>query len=190
MRGADGDPFLHVTHKGAPGFAGVAFEAPHRRRSPEARARRTTRRSKRSTGPAAVIACALTIPTASPSKWSLVARRCRGAVPPVRTPTNDARGKQRHNATKRVGGGAAHVKRLGHCVLNVSNFRASEAWYKERFGFITSDEIKLSPEFAFGAFMRCDRGEQPADHHTLFLAGTGTREVQSRRLRSRSTSTT
>jgi catechol 2,3-dioxygenase-like lactoylglutathione lyase family enzyme len=61
------------------------------------------------------------------------------------------------------------VLRLGHVVLNVSNFRASEAWYKERFGFITSDEIALSPAFSIGAFMRCDRGETLTDHHTLFL---------------------
>jgi catechol 2,3-dioxygenase-like lactoylglutathione lyase family enzyme len=62
------------------------------------------------------------------------------------------------------------VVRLGHVVLNVSDFRASERWYKDRFGFITSDEIQLSPEFALGAFMRCDRGDTPTDHHTLFLA--------------------
>ena len=55
-------------------------------------------------------------------------------------------------------------------MLNVSDFRASERWYKDRFGFITSDEIAVSPEFSFGAFMRCDRGDTPTDHHTLFLA--------------------
>jgi catechol 2,3-dioxygenase-like lactoylglutathione lyase family enzyme len=27
MRGADSDPYYHVTHKGDPGFAGIAFEA-------------------------------------------------------------------------------------------------------------------------------------------------------------------
>ncbi|MBU6157149.1 MAG: glyoxalase, partial [Alphaproteobacteria bacterium] len=27
MRGEGGDPFLHVTHKGDPGFAGIAFKA-------------------------------------------------------------------------------------------------------------------------------------------------------------------
>jgi hypothetical protein len=27
VRGTDGDPFLHVTHRGEAGFAGVAFEA-------------------------------------------------------------------------------------------------------------------------------------------------------------------
>ncbi|MEO0439212.1 MAG: VOC family protein, partial [Pseudomonadota bacterium] len=64
----------------------------------------------------------------------------------------------------------SHVKRLGHCVMNVSDFRVSERWYKERFGFITSDEIEAAPGAAIGAFMRCDRGEEPTDHHTLFLA--------------------
>jgi hypothetical protein len=75
---------------------------------------------------------------------------------------------------KRVARGPSHVKRLGHGVLNVKNFRESEAWYKSRFGLITSDEINLgSPEQAFGAFLRCDRGNIPSDHHTLFLLGTG-----------------
>ena len=59
--------------------------------------------------------------------------------------------------------------RLGHAVLGVSDFRRSEQWYKERFGFITSDEIAVSPEMSIGAFMRCDRGDTPTDHHTLFL---------------------
>ena len=48
-----------------------------------------------------------------------------------------------------------------------SAFRSQ--WYKDRFGFITSDEIQLAPDFSLGAFMRCDRGEEPTDHHTLFL---------------------
>jgi catechol 2,3-dioxygenase-like lactoylglutathione lyase family enzyme len=85
-------------------------------------------------------------------------------------PWNLASGRQRLRATKRIAAGPAHVIRLGHVVLNVSDFRASERWYKDRFGFITSDEIQVSPEFALGAFMRCDRGETPTDHHTLFLA--------------------
>jgi catechol 2,3-dioxygenase-like lactoylglutathione lyase family enzyme len=77
--------------------------------------------------------------------------------------------RQRLRATKRIAPGPANVVRLGHVVLNVSNFRASEQWYKDRFGFITSDEIALTPEFSLGAFLRCDRGDTPTDHHTLFL---------------------
>jgi len=43
----------------------------------------------------------------------------------------------------------------------VSDFRASERWYKDRFGFITSDEIALSPSLSLGAFLRCDRATRP-----------------------------
>jgi catechol 2,3-dioxygenase-like lactoylglutathione lyase family enzyme len=82
---------------------------------------------------------------------------------------NSAFNRPRISETKRLEKKSSHVMRLGHAVLNVSNFRASEAWYKERFGFITSDEIALSPDFSLGAFLRCDRGETPTDHHTLFL---------------------
>ena len=82
---------------------------------------------------------------------------------------NRADERQRLRATKRIAPGAATVVRLGHVVLNVSDFRASERWYKDRFGFITSDEIQVAPEFSIGAFLRCDRGETLTDHHTLFL---------------------
>ncbi len=60
--------------------------------------------------------------------------------------------------------------RLGHVVLNVSDLRQSEAWYKERFGFITSDEVQPEPGVGLAAFLRCDRGEEDTDHHTMFLA--------------------
>jgi catechol 2,3-dioxygenase-like lactoylglutathione lyase family enzyme len=93
--------------------------------------------------------------------------------PPLELPAapawNSARGRERVRQTKRLARDASHVVRLGHCVLNVSDFRASERWYKERFGFITSDEIEAAPGFAIGAFLRCDRGDRPTDHHTLFL---------------------
>lgn len=66
------------------------------------------------------------------------------------------------------------VKRLGHCVINAIDFRASEAWYKTRIGFITSDEIYIGEESrVLGAFMRVDRGDAYVDHHTLFCVGTG-----------------
>ena len=83
---------------------------------------------------------------------------------------NTASAYARKRASVRLRSGPSTVVRLGHAVLNVSDFRASERWYKDRFGFITSDEIAVSPEFSFGAFMRCDRGDTPTDHHTLFLA--------------------
>lgn len=82
---------------------------------------------------------------------------------------NDASAKTRLRASVRLNEGPANVARLGHAVLEVKDFRASEAWYKARFGFITSDEIEAAPNFAIGAFLRCDRGDTLTDHHTLFL---------------------
>ncbi|HET6970366.1 MAG TPA: VOC family protein, partial [Phenylobacterium sp.] len=92
------------------------------------------------------------LPLPDPQPWNLANRRDRNRKP------------------KRVQAGAAHVVRLGHVVLNVSDFRRSERWWKDRFGLVTSDEVQVSPEFTLGAFMRCDRGDTPTDHHTIFLA--------------------
>jgi len=173
MRGTDPDPYFHVTHKGEAGFAGVAFEA-RSLADLEALAKHENAAVESLDGPGG----GKRVRLKDPDGFNVEVVAGRGtfsALPiPSADPTNDARHQPRRNHVKRVGSGAAHVKRFGHCVLNVANFRASEAWYKERLGFITSDEIKLSPEFAIGAFMRCDRDDSPADHHTLFLLGTGT----------------
>lgn len=75
----------------------------------------------------------------------------------------------RETLLRRVEKGASHLLRLGHVVLGVSDFRRSEQWYKSRFGLVTSDEIRPAPGVAIGAFLRCDRGDEPCDHHTLFL---------------------
>jgi catechol 2,3-dioxygenase-like lactoylglutathione lyase family enzyme len=172
MRGQGTDPYLHVTHKGEPGFKGVAFRA----RSADdlaTLAKSQDAKIEALDGPGGGKVVRLIDPDGL--KVEVVAAReslSSTALPPAQI-VNDARTQPRRNSPKRVHQGASRIKRLGHCVLNVSNFRASETWYKERFGFITSDEIKMSPEFALGAFLRCNRGEEPADHHTLFLLGTG-----------------
>lgn len=93
---------------------------------------------------------------------------------PSRSPLND--GDHRPRLGERVAyvTQAHDVKRLGHCVLSVADFRAAQGWYSERFGLISSDEIYAGAEDnVIGAFMRCDRGAAYVDHHTLFLLGTG-----------------
>jgi catechol 2,3-dioxygenase-like lactoylglutathione lyase family enzyme len=171
MRGAGAAPALHVTELGDPGFAGVAFRAGsladlERLASAEnlpvqdldlpggGKVVRLTDPDDRDVEVVAGQADAPALALPAPEAWNVAAQR-----PRVRT-------------AKRVAAGPAHVVRLGHVVLNVSDFRASERWYKARFGLITSDEVQVSPEFALGAFLRCDRGETPTDHHTLFLVQT------------------
>ena len=95
-------------------------------------------------------------------------------APPERSPLNQDEPRLRVGQRVAYTSTPTSIKRLGHCVLNVTDFRHSEAWYKERIGFITSDEIYIgSEDKALGAFMRLDRGEEYVDHHTLFLVGAG-----------------
>lgn len=173
MRGLDGDPFLHVTHRGEPRFLAAGFEAASIQ-DLEALAREEKASLDRLDGPGGGSVLRL----ADPDGFQIEVVAGRTAVAriesPARAPLNDAYATPRLNARKRLAKGPSHVKRLGHCVLNVKNFRESEAWYKSRLGLITSDEINLgSPEQALGAFLRCDRGPIPSDHHTMFLLGTG-----------------
>lgn len=89
-----------------------------------------------------------------------------------RPPMNTTEHKGRLQVPVRLKAGPACVRRVGHCVLEVRDFRISESWYKHRFGFLTSDEIYAGEETnTIGAFMRCDLGDTPTDHHTLFLIG-------------------
>ncbi|WP_448577460.1 VOC family protein [Thermaurantiacus sp.] len=70
--------------------------------------------------------------------------------------------------------GAAHVRRLGHIVLEVTDFARSLAWYQAMFGLLVSDVV-LDPSGTqpFAAFLRLDRGAEPVDHHTVVLLGLG-----------------
>jgi catechol 2,3-dioxygenase-like lactoylglutathione lyase family enzyme len=86
---------------------------------------------------------------------------------------NEGQGHQRVARFRRTQTGPSTVQRLGHVLLAITDFRTTEAWYKERFGLLTSDEISPAPDVAIGAFMRADRGETPHDHHTVACIQTG-----------------
>jgi catechol 2,3-dioxygenase-like lactoylglutathione lyase family enzyme len=172
-RGLDSDPFLHVTHRGEPAFVGAAFEAASLQDLEIlATSEHTSVEPLDGPGGGSVVRLV------DPNGFRIEVVGGRAATSPLETtksaPTNDAYDTPRFNVLKRLVQGPSHVKRLGHVVLNVRDFRESEAWYKSRFGLITSDEINPgSPDKAVGAFLRCDRGAIPSDHHTLFLLGTG-----------------
>ncbi|MGC1678520.1 MAG: VOC family protein [Candidatus Binataceae bacterium] len=174
MRGTDGDPFVHVTHRGEAGFAGVAFEAA----SPadlETIARGDGASIEQLEGPGRGSVVKLTAPDGFAVEVVAGREQAAPIIVPRAVLSNNSYETPRLNALKRIERGPAHVKRLGHCVFNVSDFRQTEAWYKSHFGLITSDEIfpDDKPSAVLGAFLRCDRGATPSDHHTLFLIGRG-----------------
>jgi catechol 2,3-dioxygenase-like lactoylglutathione lyase family enzyme len=169
MRGTGPGPVLHVTEPGEAGFAALGFKAE------SLEDLKTLAEAEGATlVPSGLPGGGQLIRLSDPDGHVIEVIAGQTAAPPLpadpRAPWNDGAARARLSATKRVPSGPAHVMRLGHAVLNVSDFRASERWYKDRLGFITSDEIEAAPGFSLGAFLRCDRGATPTDHHTLFLA--------------------
>ena len=167
-RGLSASPYVHMTELGEPGFVALGLRAASVE-DLQALAAQEGVSPQASDRPGGGLILTLTDPDGH--KVEVVAGQT--AVDAIDLPGavewNSAREKRRLRETKRTGAAPANVVRLGHGVLSVSDFRRSEAWYKERFGFITSDEIAVAPEMSIGAFMRCDRGDTPTDHHTLFL---------------------
>jgi catechol 2,3-dioxygenase-like lactoylglutathione lyase family enzyme len=168
-RGADGAPFAHVTEPGAPAFLALGLRAA----------------SVEDLQTLAAHDGVAVEPFAAPGGGSVVRLRdpdgnlvevvagqatMDAAPAAAEPPRNTTHERARLRQAVRLRPGPSHVHRLGHVVLNVRDFRASERWYKERFGFLTSDEIEMRPGAALGAFLRCHRGDVPTDHHTLFLA--------------------
>lgn len=89
----------------------------------------------------------------------------------------------RVNAMQRPAREPARVQRLGHVVLETRVFQRALDWYLDTLGMIVSDFLFLDGQRDRGptmAFLRCDRGSQPADHHTLAMhLGPGTGYVHS-----------
>jgi catechol 2,3-dioxygenase-like lactoylglutathione lyase family enzyme len=79
----------------------------------------------------------------------------------------------RANATQRPARRPAEIQRLGHVVLGTTRFRAALDWYLDTLGLIVSDFLYLDGQRDRGpamAFIRCDQGSVPTDHHTLAMA--------------------
>ena len=82
-------------------------------------------------------------------------------------------GPARVNATQRPARRPAQIQRLGHVVLGTTRFGAALDWYLDTLGLIVSDFLYLDGQRDRGpamAFIRCDLGSVPADHHTLAMA--------------------
>jgi catechol 2,3-dioxygenase-like lactoylglutathione lyase family enzyme len=175
MRGTDDEGYVHVTHLGPEaGFVGLAFEANSTADLDDLAALHEFSDVAELHGPGGGQVVRATDPDGF--QVEVVAGRAAVGVLPLPTAAirNDAAAQPRKGAALRLESGPSHIKRLGHCVLNVVDYRASEAWYKQHFGLVTSDEIALDQQTALGAFLRCDQGERYVDHHTLFLLGLGT----------------
>jgi catechol 2,3-dioxygenase-like lactoylglutathione lyase family enzyme len=167
-KGSDGRPFVHVTEPGEARFVAVGLRAASIA-DLEALAAHEGVAAEPSGEPGGGMVVRLTDPDGYLVEV-VAGQRCETPAPCNPPQFNSAAAKPRQREPIRLAPAPAHVHRIGHAVLKVSDLCASERWWKERFGLLTSDEIEAAPNVPLGAFLRCDRGDVPSDHHTIFLA--------------------
>ncbi|MBX3024880.1 VOC family protein [bacterium] len=178
MRGTDPRHHVHITELGDPAFVGVGLQAASAAdldviaRAPGAGAVEDIDE------PGGGRRVRLT----DPNGIAIEVVHGIAAVPPLPLPAprqlNSGAERRRLGAPQRVERGPARVKRLGHFVLLVRDFRESERFYHSHFGFRNSDEIYLGDrDQVLAAFMRLDRGDEYTDHHSFLAVGAGTVEL-------------
>jgi catechol 2,3-dioxygenase-like lactoylglutathione lyase family enzyme len=134
-------------------------------------------------GPGGGLAVTLTDPAGVPVQ--VVARvEELPALPRQRVQTYNLGGVvARVNRPQRPPREPARIERLGHVVLETTSFNRTLDWYLENLGLIVSDFLYYPGQRERGptmAFIRCDQGGVPSDHHTLaMLLGPGRRYVHS-----------
>jgi catechol 2,3-dioxygenase-like lactoylglutathione lyase family enzyme len=173
-RGTDPEPYLHATELGEPGFRGVAFDAAS---ADDLRAAAELEGAS-AVEPLAGPGGGSRVRLRDPDGFSVEVVHGRETLEPLAvrqaSPLNRGSARQRLGELQRLERGPAQVKRIGHCVLRVSEFKRTADWYKSRFGFLESDAVFLGEkDNIVTAFLRCDRGDEFVDHHTFLAVGLG-----------------
>lgn len=91
-------------------------------------------------------------------------------------PFNWGERKQRVNQSLRPRREPGMALRLGHFVLRVSDHDAALSWFRERFGLLASDVMRVpgDEDRVIGTFLRFDRGDEPVDHHCVLINRSST----------------
>jgi len=175
MRGTDRHHHVHVTHRdptGAPAFLGLAFWAAHRD-DLRTLAAATGSRVDVLDEPGGGEVVHLT----DPDGRQIDVVHGIAALDPLplqpHPALNTGAERPRIGTLQRLHTGPAQVKRCGHAALKTPVLATLSRWYQETLGLLASDDIYMEgPGKPMGRFLRCDRGADPADHHTLLLLET------------------
>jgi len=170
MRGAGSASYVHVIHEGDPAFLGFAFEAHDRADLDRLAATPGFTPVEALDAPGGGFRTTVTDPIGLIVEvvWGIVPAAARGGL--QSRPLNMGDAFQRIGAAQRIKAGPSRIKRFGHLALNVPDPAAALAWYQARFGLIASDRVNLAPGMPVAIFARCDRGADPADHHSILFA--------------------
>jgi catechol 2,3-dioxygenase-like lactoylglutathione lyase family enzyme len=174
MRGADSSPAILVAYRGERSrFVGAAFVVPDSTDFERLQRDHGAKLLPASSIPGGGRGVSLQDPSGN-EVW-LVANWERVDPIPLRTPlTDQLNSLVRHprvNSTIRPPLEPAHVARLGHLVLQTTDFQSMATWYMRHLGVIPSDVQYLEDGSTMLAFFRLDLGDTPAEHHTIVVAG-------------------
>lgn len=170
MRGTGSVPYVYrVTCGRNPGFLGIGLSVP-KPEDLETLAQKLGSRVERADGPGGGSVVHLRDPE------GVVVHVHHGFTPseplPVRPQIlhNAPSQTVRVNDTQRPKLEPPQVTKLGHLVLETPDFNRSVRWYMDTFGVVPSDVLCLADGTPVGSFTRLDRGSEPTDHHTIFIA--------------------
>jgi catechol 2,3-dioxygenase-like lactoylglutathione lyase family enzyme len=173
MRGTDADHHVHVTALGEPAFLGLAFRAV-RREDLVTLARAAGGAVERLDEPGGGEVVRLRDPDGRQVDVVHGIERVEPRAPRAHPPLNTGASRVRVASLQRVAAGPAQVKRFGHAALKTADLARLARWYHEHLGLLASDDVFVEgPEKPLGRFMRCDRDDLPADHHSLLVLETG-----------------
>ncbi|MEU6094344.1 VOC family protein [Streptomyces sp. NPDC047079] len=166
-----GSPCMVIRRGGASRFIGPAFRAAER--ADLDRLARATGSTVRDTGaPGGGQSVTLLDPSGFPVRVVHSAEQLPALPGQQPLILNTGTEHRRTNATQRPPREPSRVQRLGHVVLETRVFLRALDWYLDTLGMIVSDFLFLDGQRERGptmAFIRCDLGSVPADHHTLAL---------------------
>ncbi len=169
MRGTDDDHHVHVTDLGEPAFVGLAFRAASAGDLARlAAATGTQVEALDEPGGGRVVH----LHDPDGRVVDVVHGIAAADALPLRShpPLNSGSDRPRVGTLQRVAPGPAQVKRFGHAALKTTQLAESSQWYRHTLGLLVSDDVFLEgPDQPVGRFLRCDRGKEAADHHTLLL---------------------
>jgi catechol 2,3-dioxygenase-like lactoylglutathione lyase family enzyme len=169
MRGTDPNHHLHVTELGEPKFLGFAYYAA---------SEEDLDRLSRAEGASQVEAidepgAGKRVRLEDPHGYQIEVVWGQDKVEPLPVRPNTLNwGLEKYRRSGdlcRLARGPSQVKRIGHGVLMTTDLGTALRWYRDRLGFVSSNDIYIGdPANVIASFNRCDRGEDFVDHHVFF----------------------
>jgi catechol 2,3-dioxygenase-like lactoylglutathione lyase family enzyme len=173
MRGAGPHAYCYVARKASRhAFAGVALRAAREDEFAAAAAIPGAQSVQALDGPGGGESIMLRDPVGIPVQ--IVYGIEPAAALPMREPLaiNFAREKHRRGGTQRIPKGPAQILRRGHVLFFASDFNRTRDGWCQHLDMLPSDYIHAgTADNQLGGFLRCNRGAEFTDHHTVALFG-------------------